>query len=74
MADGGDADSEDEHINHKDGYWADAGWRGGEASPFVLVPILGVCACAVALGIAPATVYFLRVVRLIVENVTGVAV
>ena len=56
------------------GYWADAGWGGGEASPFVLVPILGVCACAVALGIAPATVYFLRVVRLVVENVTGVAV
>jgi len=75
VADGGDADGEDEHSDHgADGYWADAGWRGGETSPFVLVPILGVCACAVALGIAPATVYFLRVVRLIVENVTGVVV
>jgi NADH-quinone oxidoreductase subunit L/multicomponent Na+:H+ antiporter subunit D len=74
MADGGDADSEHEHSDHGEGYWADAGWRGGEASPFVLVPILGVCACAVALGVAPATIYFLRVVRLVVENVTGVAV
>jgi NADH-quinone oxidoreductase subunit L/multicomponent Na+:H+ antiporter subunit D len=73
VTDGGDA--EDEHSDHgEDGYWAHAGWRGGEASPFVLVPIFGVCACAVALGIAPATVYFLRVVRLVVENVTGVAV
>ena len=75
MADGGDGGSEDGHGDHEDdGGWTPAGWRGGEASPFVLVPILGVCACAVALGVAPVRVYFFRVVRLVVENVTGVVV
>jgi len=74
VADGG-ADGEVGHDNHgTEEDWTAAGWRGGEASPFVLAPILAVCACAVSLGVAPATVYFLRVVRLIVENVTGVVV
>jgi NADH-quinone oxidoreductase subunit L/multicomponent Na+:H+ antiporter subunit D len=74
MADGGE-DVEDGHVDHGgEGGWTRVGWRGGEASPFVLVPILGVCACAVALGVAPVRVYFFRVVRLVVENVTGVVV
>jgi NADH-quinone oxidoreductase subunit L/multicomponent Na+:H+ antiporter subunit D len=54
--------------------WERAGWRGGEASAFVLAPILVAVGGAVAIGVAPATVYFFRIVRLTVENVTGVAV
>lgn len=54
--------------------WESVGWRGGEASPFVLVPILVAALGAVAIGVAPARVYFFRVVRLVVENVTGVVV
>lgn len=68
MADGGD----DVH-SHDEG-WRRVGWRGGEASPFVLAPILVAVGGAVVIGIAPATVYFFRIVRLVVENVTGVAV
>jgi NADH-quinone oxidoreductase subunit L/multicomponent Na+:H+ antiporter subunit D len=71
MTDGGDGGNEDH--GHEEG-WTRAGWRGGEASPFVIAPIVVAVGGAVAIGIAPATVYFLRVVRLIVENVTGVAV
>ncbi|MFW5983667.1 MAG: proton-conducting transporter membrane subunit [Halobacteria archaeon] len=66
VADGGHGDEERG--------WKRAGWRGGEASPFVLAPILVAVGGAVAIGIAPATVYFFRIVRLVVENVTGVAV
>jgi len=69
FADGGD----DEHEGDGSG-WESAGWRGGEASPFVLAPILVAVGGAVAFGIAPATVYFLRVARLVVENATGVSV
>jgi multicomponent Na+:H+ antiporter subunit D len=62
------------HGDEDDGGWKKPGWRGGEASPFVLVPILVAVGGAVVIGVAPATVYFFRIVRLVVENVTGVAV
>ena len=60
---------------HGDGDgWENAGWRGAETTPFMLLPVLGAAAGAVVLGVAPARAYFLRVVSLIVENVTGVVV
>ena len=75
VPDGGgvEAGQEDEHGGNAGG-WRRVGWRGEEASPFVLAPILIAVGGATAVGVAPATVYFLRIVLLVVENVTGVAV
>ncbi len=63
----------DEHHSHHGGPppggWEARGWRGGEASWFVIGPILVAAAGAVAIGVAPSAVAFLEIVQ---EIVTGV--
>ncbi|MFB6143492.1 MAG: proton-conducting transporter membrane subunit, partial [Halorientalis sp.] len=62
----------DEHAH--DVRWTRHGWTGGEASWFVLAPILFAAAGSVVLGVVPDAAVFLRVVRLVVSLVTGVSV
>jgi NADH-quinone oxidoreductase subunit L/multicomponent Na+:H+ antiporter subunit D len=71
VPDGGDV----EHDHHggppADG-WTRAGWRGGETTWFMLGPILAIAAGAVALGLVPEGVGFLRIVFEIVSGLPGV--
>ncbi|MHB9285727.1 proton-conducting transporter membrane subunit [Halobacteriales archaeon Cl-PHB] len=53
------------------GGWEARGWRGGEASWFVVGPILVAVAGAIAIGVAPSTVAFLDIVREIVVGVVA---
>jgi NADH-quinone oxidoreductase subunit L/multicomponent Na+:H+ antiporter subunit D len=82
----GDGHTEDEHDSHEDhddhdhhhggppaGGWERRGWRGGEASWFVLGPIVTAATGAVALGLAPALFVFLRLVQEIAASVGVVA-
>jgi NADH-quinone oxidoreductase subunit L/multicomponent Na+:H+ antiporter subunit D len=81
-------DHHDDDVDHHDGTgdhdhghhggpppggWDDAGWRGGESTWFMLGPILTAAAGALAIGVLPATVLFLRIVTLVAENVGVVA-
>jgi NADH:ubiquinone oxidoreductase subunit 5 (subunit L)/multisubunit Na+/H+ antiporter MnhA subunit len=54
--------------------WERRRWNGQESTWFVLGPILFAMAGSIVLGIVPDGAVFLQIVRLIVENVTGVAV
>jgi formate hydrogenlyase subunit 3/multisubunit Na+/H+ antiporter MnhD subunit len=68
-----------EHIDHEHGHdgdpeWEHRRWTGEESTWFMLGPILFAATGSVVLGIVPDTAVFLEVVRLVVENVTGVAV
>jgi formate hydrogenlyase subunit 3/multisubunit Na+/H+ antiporter MnhD subunit len=54
--------------------WEQRRWNGEESTWFMLGPILFAMAGSVVLGIAPGTAVFLRIVRLVVTSVTGVAV
>jgi NADH-quinone oxidoreductase subunit L/multicomponent Na+:H+ antiporter subunit D len=73
----GDSHTEDEHDHHHGGPpaggWERRGWRGGEASWFVLGPIVTAATGAVALGLAPALFVFLRLVQEIAASVGVVA-
>lgn len=54
--------------------WEHRRWTGEESTWFMLGPILFAMAGSLVLGVVPDTAVFLRIVRLIVENVTGVVV
>ncbi|MFB6308958.1 MAG: cation:proton antiporter [Haloarculaceae archaeon] len=54
--------------------WEHRRWNGAESTWFMLGPILFAMAGSIVLGIVPDTAVFLRIVRLIVANVTGVVV
>jgi formate hydrogenlyase subunit 3/multisubunit Na+/H+ antiporter MnhD subunit len=54
--------------------WEHHRWTGEESTWFMLGPILFAMAGSLVLGVVPDTAVFLRIVRLIVENVTGVVV
>ncbi|MFP4631948.1 MAG: proton-conducting transporter membrane subunit [Halobacteriales archaeon] len=56
------------------GGWRRAGWTGGEASWFVLLPILLSVAGAVVLGVVPGEAVYLDLVVEAVHGVTGVVV
>jgi formate hydrogenlyase subunit 3/multisubunit Na+/H+ antiporter MnhD subunit len=67
------------HIDREHGpddslAWEHRRWTGEEATWLMLGPILFAATGSVVLGIVPDTAVFLRIVRLIVESVTGVAV
>jgi len=71
-----DADHHDDDHHHggpPEGGWDDRGWTGDESTWFMLGPILTAAAGAIALGVAPATFIFLRIVQQVAENV-GVVV
>jgi len=63
----------DEH-GHDDEPWEHRGWTGRESTWFMLAPILFAAVGSVVLGIVPDAAVFLRIVRLVVSGVTGVAV
>jgi formate hydrogenlyase subunit 3/multisubunit Na+/H+ antiporter MnhD subunit len=69
-------DGDDAHHHHggppEDG-WDRRDWTGGESTWFMLGPILTAATGAVALGVAPVTFVFLRIVQEIVAR-TGVMV
>jgi len=71
VADGGSVEH-DHHGGPPPEGWRRAGWRGGESTWFMLGPILATATGAVALGIAPETVAFLRIVVEIVAGLPGV--
>ncbi|MDS0293325.1 cation:proton antiporter [Halogeometricum luteum] len=54
--------------------WEHRRWNGDESTWFMLGPILFAMTGSILLGIVPDAAVFLRIVRLIVEGVTGVAV
>jgi NADH-quinone oxidoreductase subunit L/multicomponent Na+:H+ antiporter subunit D len=54
--------------------WEHRRWTGAESTWFMLGPILFAMTGSIVLGIVPDTAVFLRIVRLIVEGVTGVVV
>jgi formate hydrogenlyase subunit 3/multisubunit Na+/H+ antiporter MnhD subunit len=54
--------------------WEHRRWTGEESTWFMLGPILFAMAGSLVLGVVPDTAVFLRIVRLVVENVTGVVV
>jgi formate hydrogenlyase subunit 3/multisubunit Na+/H+ antiporter MnhD subunit len=54
--------------------WERRRWTGEESTWLMLGPILFAAVGSIVLGIVPDSAVFLRIVRLIVENVTGVAV
>ncbi len=70
-----DDTADHDHDHHTQGPppggWPRAGWRGGESTWYMLAPILLVCTGAVALGLLPYELYFLEVVDVIVESMTG---
>ncbi len=77
-ADGdGDHDTDDHNGHHHGGPgpdgWDERDWRGGESTWFMLGPIMTAAGGAVALGLAPATFVFLRLIQLVAENVGVVA-
>jgi formate hydrogenlyase subunit 3/multisubunit Na+/H+ antiporter MnhD subunit len=68
-----------EHIRSEYGHdaspaWEHRRWSGEESTWFMLGPILFTMIGSIVLGIVPDTAVFLRIVRLIVEGVTGVVV
>jgi multicomponent Na+:H+ antiporter subunit D len=71
LADGG-AVEHDHHGGPPAGGWTRVGWRGDESTWFMLGPILATAAGAVALGIVPKAVGFLRIVLEIVAGLPGV--
>ncbi len=68
-----DHTSHDHHGGPPPGGWDRRSWLGGESTWFVLGPILVAAAGALALGIAPTTFVFLRIVEAVAANV-GVVV
>jgi len=75
-------DSDADHSNdHDDGHghghtgpWERRAPTGAESTWFMLGPILAAVTGSLLLGVVPDGAVFLRVVRLVVESVTGVAV
>ena len=67
-----DADESDHLDGPGPGGWDERRWNGEESTWFMLGPILTAATGALALGIAPAVFVFLRLVKLVAENV-GVA-
>jgi formate hydrogenlyase subunit 3/multisubunit Na+/H+ antiporter MnhD subunit len=68
-----------EHVRPEHGHdaapaWEHRRWNGEESTWFMLGPILFAMTGSILLGVVPDTAVFLRIVRLIVENVTGVVV
>ncbi|AQL41752.1 cation:proton antiporter [Halorientalis sp. IM1011] len=68
-----------EQLHHEHGPderidWEHSRWTGEESTWLMLGPICFAAAGSVALGIVPDAAVFLEIVRLIVENVTGVVV
>jgi formate hydrogenlyase subunit 3/multisubunit Na+/H+ antiporter MnhD subunit len=63
-----------EHGHDASPAWEHRRWNGAESTWFMLGPILFAMAGSIVLGIVPDSAVFLRIVRLIVENVTGVVV
>ncbi|EMA42630.1 monovalent cation/H+ antiporter subunit D, partial [Halococcus saccharolyticus DSM 5350] len=68
-----------EHIRPEHGddaalAWEHRRWNGEESTWFMLGPILFAMTGSIVLGVVPDTAVFLQIVRLIVENVTGVVV
>jgi formate hydrogenlyase subunit 3/multisubunit Na+/H+ antiporter MnhD subunit len=63
-----------EHGEDASPAWEHRGWTGDESTWFMLGPILFAAVGSVVLGLVPDTAVFLRIVRLVVEGVTGVAV
>jgi formate hydrogenlyase subunit 3/multisubunit Na+/H+ antiporter MnhD subunit len=63
-----------EHGDDTSPAWEHRRWNGEESTWFMLGPILFAMAGSIVLGIVPDSAVFLQIVRLIVENVTGVAV
>jgi formate hydrogenlyase subunit 3/multisubunit Na+/H+ antiporter MnhD subunit len=63
-----------EHQDDGSLAWEQRRWTGEESTWFMLGPILFAMAGSIVLGIVPETAVFLRIVRVIVENVTGVVV
>jgi formate hydrogenlyase subunit 3/multisubunit Na+/H+ antiporter MnhD subunit len=69
----GDTDHESDHLDGPGpSGWDDRRWNGEESTWFMLGPIMTAATGALALGIAPAAFVFLRLVKLVAENV-GVA-
>ena len=68
-----DADESDHLDGPVGGGWDDRRWNGEESTWFMLGPILTAATGALALGIAPAAFVFLRLVKLVAENVGVVA-
>jgi len=76
---GDDGTGHDDHDDHGHGHSHHGPWErraptGAESTWFMLGPILAAATGSVVLGIVPDGAVFLRVVRLVVEAVTGVAV
>jgi NADH-quinone oxidoreductase subunit L/multicomponent Na+:H+ antiporter subunit D len=69
-----DHDVHDDHSHGHQGPWERRAPTGAESTWFMLGPILVAATGSVVLGIVPDGAVFLRVVRLVVETVTGVAV
>jgi formate hydrogenlyase subunit 3/multisubunit Na+/H+ antiporter MnhD subunit len=65
---------EREHGPDASPAWEHRRWTGEESTWLMLGPILFAATGSVVLGIVPDTAVFLRIVRVIVEGVTGVAV
>ncbi|SFR46262.1 cation:proton antiporter [Halogeometricum limi] len=63
-----------EHGDDASPAWEHRRWNGDESTWFMLGPILFAMVGSIVLGIVPDTAVFLRIVRLIVEGVTGVAI
>jgi NADH-quinone oxidoreductase subunit L/multicomponent Na+:H+ antiporter subunit D len=64
-----DTDESDHHGGPGPGGWDERRWNGDESTWFMLGPILTAATGALALGIAPAVFVFLRLVKLVAENV-----
>jgi len=71
----GETHADTGHHSHGDGRgWESRRWNGAESTWFVVGPILFAATGSVVLGVVPDTAVFLRIVRLVVENATGVVV